>query len=106
VRTARPPLARRVLAELVGTGMLVMVVVGSGIAAARLSPNDRGLQLLENSTDRARSGGADPAVRAGVRSAFEPCSSTAGLHPGRHDVPAVAPASERARHDDARAARA
>jgi glycerol uptake facilitator-like aquaporin len=50
VISARPPLARRVLAELVGTGMLVTVVVGSGIAAARLSPTDRGLQLLENST--------------------------------------------------------
>ena len=30
--------------------MLVTVVVGSGIAAARLSPSDAGLQLLENST--------------------------------------------------------
>ena len=29
--------------------MLVTVVVGSGIAAAQLSPNDAGLQLLENS---------------------------------------------------------
>ena len=48
-----PPLARRILAELVGTGMLVAVVVGSGIAAARLSPTDRGLQLLENSTTTA-----------------------------------------------------
>ena len=39
---------RRVLAELLGTGLLVMVVVGSGIAAQRLSPDDVGLQLLEN----------------------------------------------------------
>ena len=39
---------RRLLAELVGTGLLVTVVVGSGIAAARLSPHDAGLQLLEN----------------------------------------------------------
>src|SRR5512132_4265051 len=37
-------------AELVGTALLVTVVVGSGIAAARLSPSDDGLQLLENST--------------------------------------------------------
>ena len=43
-------LPRRLLAELVGTALLVSVVVGSGIAAARLSPNDVGLQLLENST--------------------------------------------------------
>jgi glycerol uptake facilitator-like aquaporin len=44
-----PPLWRRALAELLGTGLLVTVVVGSGIAAQRLSPNDVGLQLLENS---------------------------------------------------------
>jgi glycerol uptake facilitator-like aquaporin len=41
---------RPLLAELIGTALLVMVVVGSGIAAARLSPSDGGLQLLENST--------------------------------------------------------
>src|SRR4051794_8399649 len=43
------PIARRLLAEFLGTGLLVTVVVGSGIAAAQLSPNDVGLQLLENS---------------------------------------------------------
>src|SRR6186997_1278994 len=43
-----PPLARRALAEFCGTAFLVMVVVGSGIAASRLSPGDVGLQLLEN----------------------------------------------------------
>jgi glycerol uptake facilitator-like aquaporin len=42
-------LRRRALAELVGTAFLVMAVVGSGIAASRLSPDDVGLQLLENS---------------------------------------------------------
>lgn len=42
-------LARRALAEFVGTGFLVAAVVGSGIAAARLSPHDVGMQLLENS---------------------------------------------------------
>ncbi len=41
---------RRVLAEFLGTGLLVAVVVGSGIAAEQLSPGDVGLQLLENST--------------------------------------------------------
>ncbi|MDG4798291.1 MIP/aquaporin family protein [Micromonospora sp. WMMD1082] len=40
---------RRASAELVGTGLLVTAVVGSGIAASRLSPTDVGLQLLENS---------------------------------------------------------
>ena len=43
-------LGRRVTAEAVGTGFLVAVVVGSGIFAQRLSPDDVGLQLLENST--------------------------------------------------------
>ena len=43
-------LPRRLLAEFVGTAFLVTVVVGSGIAAAALSPSDVGLQLLENST--------------------------------------------------------
>jgi arsenate reductase len=42
-------LARRATAEAVGTGLLVAVVVGSGIFAQRLSPADAGLQLLENS---------------------------------------------------------
>ena len=41
-------LPRRALAELVGTAFLVAIVVGSGIMAARLSPGDTGLQLLEN----------------------------------------------------------
>ncbi|MEU6134098.1 MIP/aquaporin family protein [Nocardioides sp. NPDC047086] len=44
-----PSLPRRLLAELLGTGLLVAVVVGSGIAAQQLSPTDTGLQLLENS---------------------------------------------------------
>jgi arsenate reductase len=43
-------LPRRFLAEFIGSALLVTVVVGSGIAAAQLSPNDVGLQLLENST--------------------------------------------------------
>ncbi|MDQ4103738.1 MAG: aquaporin family protein [Actinomycetota bacterium] len=42
-------LPRRLLAEFVGTALLVAVVVGSGIAAQRLSPGQVGLQLLENS---------------------------------------------------------
>ena len=42
-------LGRRATAEAVGTALLVAIVVGSGIAAQRLSPDDVGLQLLENS---------------------------------------------------------
>ena len=41
-------LARRVAAEGLGTALLLIAVVGSGIAAQRLSPSDVGLQLLEN----------------------------------------------------------
>jgi glycerol uptake facilitator-like aquaporin len=44
------PLGRRLFAEFLGTGLLVTVVVGSGVAAQQLSPNDVGLQLFENST--------------------------------------------------------
>ncbi|MBA2497252.1 MAG: aquaporin family protein [Acidimicrobiia bacterium] len=43
-------LGRKALAEGVGTGLLVAGVVGSGIFAVRLSPDDVGIQLLENST--------------------------------------------------------
>ena len=43
-------LARKATAEAVGTGFLVATVIGSGIAAQRLSPGNVGLQLLENST--------------------------------------------------------
>ena len=42
-------LHRRALAEFVGTAFLVAAVIGSGIAATRLSPGQVGLQLLENS---------------------------------------------------------
>ena len=44
-----PSLARRAGAELLGTMLLVAAVVGSGIMATRLSPDDVGLQLLQNS---------------------------------------------------------
>ncbi|KQR63733.1 MIP family protein [Arthrobacter sp. Leaf337] len=46
----QPPLWRRAVAELLGTSLLVTIVVGSGIAAQKLSPGDVGLQLLQNST--------------------------------------------------------
>jgi arsenate reductase len=39
---------RRLLGEFVGTTFLVAAVLGSGIMASRLSPNDVGIQLLEN----------------------------------------------------------
>ncbi len=43
-----PPLARRLLAELLGSAFLAAIVIGSGIAAVQLSPGDVGLELLEN----------------------------------------------------------
>ncbi len=44
----QPTLIARLTAEAVGTALLVATVVGSGIMAQRLSPDDVGLQLLEN----------------------------------------------------------
>src|SRR5215216_4884116 len=45
-----PAPRHRAVAELVGTAFLLAAVVGSGIAAQRLSPGDIGLQLLENAS--------------------------------------------------------
>lgn len=42
------PLSRRLLAEFLGSAFLAALVIGSGIAAAKLSPTDTGLALLEN----------------------------------------------------------
>jgi glycerol uptake facilitator-like aquaporin len=41
-------LGRRVFAEFLGSTLLALVVIGSGIAAQNLSPGNSGLQLLEN----------------------------------------------------------
>jgi len=46
--TGGSDLARRLVAEALGTALLIVAVVGSGIMASRLSPDDIGLQLLEN----------------------------------------------------------
>ena len=48
MRPLRPALARQALAEFLGSAGLVTVVIGSGIAAQRLSPGQTGLELLEN----------------------------------------------------------
>lgn len=42
------PLGRRAAAEFVGTGFLTLCIIGSGIAATRLSPGDSGFALLLN----------------------------------------------------------
>ena len=39
---------RRLLAEFLGSAFLAAIVIGSGIAAQRLSPGETGLELLEN----------------------------------------------------------
>jgi glycerol uptake facilitator-like aquaporin len=41
-------LSRRLFAEFLGSAFLAAIVIGSGIAAQQLSPNDTGLALLEN----------------------------------------------------------
>ena len=43
------PLRRRLIAEFLGSAFLAALVIGSGIAAQRLSPGQTGLELLENS---------------------------------------------------------
>jgi glycerol uptake facilitator-like aquaporin len=42
------PLSTRLLAEALGSGFLIIAVIGSGITAETLSPADVGVQLLEN----------------------------------------------------------
>jgi len=68
-------LTRRLVAEGLGTGFLVIAVIGSGIMASRLSPNDTGLQLLENA-------GATAAALIGLILIF-------GALSGAHFNPAV-----------------
>jgi glycerol uptake facilitator-like aquaporin len=43
-----PDLPRRLVAEAIGSAFLLIAVIGSGIMAQTLSPDDVGLQLLEN----------------------------------------------------------
>src|ERR1700761_1126052 len=48
VSSAPVPLWRRLTAEFLGSAFLAAVVIGSGIAAQRLSPGQTGLELVEN----------------------------------------------------------
>src|SRR5712672_582236 len=48
VSNASIPLWRRLTAEFLGSAFLAAVVIGSGIAAQRLSPGQAGLELVEN----------------------------------------------------------
>jgi glycerol uptake facilitator-like aquaporin len=79
-----PALWRRLLAEFVGTALLVTAVVGSGIMAATLSPHDVGLQLLENSVATAFALGALILTFGPVSGAhFNPVVSAADWFLGR-----------------------
>jgi arsenate reductase len=75
---------RRLLAEFVGTALLVTAVVGSGIMATTLSPHDVGLQLLENSVATAFALGALILTFGPVSGAhFNPVVSAADWFLGR-----------------------
>lgn len=88
---ARPAVGRRALAEFLGTGLLVAVVVGSGIAAQRLS-DDVGLQLLENSFATALGLGALILLFAPVSGAhFNPAVSLTDALLGRADRSGLSP---------------
>jgi len=74
---------RRAVAELLGTAFLVAAVIGSGVMAQRLSPNDVGLQLLENSL---ATGGALLALIiafGSVSAAFNPVVTVVEMALGR-----------------------
>ncbi|MET0860971.1 MAG: aquaporin [Microbacterium sp.] len=87
------PLWRRALAEFLGTGMLVAIVVGSGIAAQRLS-TDAGLQLLENSLATALGLGVLILLLAPVSEAhFNPVVSLADFALGRRTRTGLGPAA-------------
>ena len=60
---------QRAGAEFLGTAFLVAAVIGSGIAAQRLSPHDTGIQLLENSV-------ATGAVLVALILALQPVSAS------------------------------
>jgi glycerol uptake facilitator-like aquaporin len=81
-----PALGRRALAEFLGTGLLVAVVVGSGIMAARLSPGDTGLELLENALATVAGLAVLIALLGPVSGAhFNPVVSVAGWVLGRRN---------------------
>jgi arsenate reductase len=75
---------RRLLAEFVGTALLVTAVVGSGVMATTLSPDDVGLQLLQNSVATAFALGALILTFGPVSGAhFNPVVSAADWFLGR-----------------------
>jgi glycerol uptake facilitator-like aquaporin len=89
-----PALRHRAAAELVGTAFLVAAVVGSGIAAQRLSPNDVGLQLLENALATGAALAALIIALQPISAAFNPIITVlermAGALTGRHALTLMA----------------
>ena len=78
------PLWRRLLAEFLGTALLVTAVVGSGIMATTLSPDAVGMQLLENSVATAFALGALILTLGPISGAhFNPVVSAADWFLGR-----------------------
>ena len=88
-----PALPRRLLAEFLGSALLVTAVVGSGIMAERLSPGNTGLQLLENSIATAFALGALILTFGPVSGAhFNPVVSAADWWLGRRRRTGLSPA--------------
>jgi glycerol uptake facilitator-like aquaporin len=75
-----------VLAELVGTAFLVAAVVGSGIAAVRLSPGAPGLELLENSIATGAALTALILALQSVSASFNPIVTLAQVASGRTSI--------------------
>lgn len=68
--TGGQPLWRRLVAELLGSAFLAAIVIGSGIAAQRLSPGHVGVELLENAV----------ATAAGLFAVILMVGSVSGAH--------------------------
>ena len=88
-------LSRKLVAEFVGTALLLIGVVGSGIMAERLSPTDVGLQLLQNAAATAGVLYAiilmfGPASGAHFNPAVTVADWVLGDFPGRRIAPYVA----------------
>ncbi len=88
-------LSRKLVAEAVGTALLLVGVVGSGIMAERLSPTDEGLQLFQNAAATAAVLFAIILMFGPVSGAhFNPAVTLAdwalGDFPRRHIVPYIA----------------
>ena len=85
---------RCLVAEFIGTMFLLIGVVGSGIMAARLRPNDDGLQLLQNAVATAAVLVAIISIFGTISADFNPAVTVGawllGHRPAREVVPLVA----------------